>query len=98
MFFTYVLRSLKDNKKYIGSTSDLKNRFRLHNSGKVLSTKNRRPSKLVYFESFETMSEARWRERRFKKSHDVLERAIRKAKTASGKEAAGPEGLWPGGR
>ena len=44
------------------------------------------------------MSEARWRERRFKKSHDVLERAIRKAKTAPGKEAAGPEGLWPGGR
>ena len=110
MFYTYILKSLQDGKKYIGSTSNLRHRLQLHNEGKVLSTRNRKPFKLIYFETFETMSEARWRERRFKRSHDLLERAMRKAGASMpGKEAAGPvsdsgslktqrEGLWPGGR
>ena len=79
MFYTYVLESLKDHKKYIGSTGDLKSRFERHNQGLVLSTKSRRPFKVIYFEKFDTLSEARWRERSFKRSHDLLNRAMLRA-------------------
>ncbi|MBI5021890.1 MAG: GIY-YIG nuclease family protein [Ignavibacteriales bacterium] len=44
----YVLRSLSDNKRYVGMTSNLAKRFAEHNSGKVISTKSRRPSILTY--------------------------------------------------
>ncbi|MEX2341008.1 MAG: GIY-YIG nuclease family protein [Candidatus Paceibacterota bacterium] len=39
MFYIYVLKSLKDNELYIGSTSNLKRRFVEHNAGDVKSTK-----------------------------------------------------------
>jgi len=94
MFYTYVLESLKDHKRYIGSTSSLEKRLIAHNSGLVTSTKSRRPFKLIYQEDFPTQNEARWRERSFKRSHDLLERVISREKQL----AAGPEGLWPGGR
>jgi putative endonuclease len=49
-YYTYVLKSLKDNKLYIGWTNDLRRRLKSHNFGKVTSTKNRLPLKLIYFE------------------------------------------------
>ena len=76
MYYTYVLESLKDHKRYIGSTSDLESRLARHNEGAVLSTKVRRPFRVIYFEEFKTLSEARWRERSFKHSHDLLKRAM----------------------
>jgi len=51
LYYIYVLKSLKDNKFYAGLTSDLKNRIKLHNSGKVFSTKPRIPFKLIYYEA-----------------------------------------------
>lgn len=50
-YFTYVLSSVKDGNFYIGYTSDLEKRLDDHAKGKVISTKNRRPLLLVYFES-----------------------------------------------
>ena len=50
-YFTYVLKSLEDNKLYIGYTNSLQQRLKLHNSGKVSATRNRLPMKLVYFEA-----------------------------------------------
>lgn len=79
MFYTYVLESLKDHKRYIGSTADVQKRLEMHNSGLVMSTKSRRPFKLIYYEEFATQSEARWRERSFKRSHDLLNRAMLRA-------------------
>ncbi len=76
MYYVYVLESLKDKKFYIGSTSNLKRRLDEHNCGKNVSTKYRKPFKLVYFEQFSTINEARWREHLFKKSHDILKRAM----------------------
>jgi len=58
----YIIKSLKDNNLYIGSTSDLKRRVKEHNSGLVESTKSRKPFKLVYFEGFANEEEARHRE------------------------------------
>ena len=43
MWFVYVLRSLKDNNLYVGSTNDVKRRLAEHNSAKVDSTKHRIP-------------------------------------------------------
>ena len=66
MFTVYILLSQKDNKRYIGFTHDLQRRIREHNSGKVTSTKNRRPLNLIYSEIFDSKTEAINREREIK--------------------------------
>ena len=52
MQYVYVLVSKKDGDFYTGCTHDLKERLRLHNAGKVSSTKQRRPFLLVYYEGY----------------------------------------------
>jgi len=76
MWYCYILKSLKDNKRYIGSTNDPSRRLVEHNSGKVHSTKNRKPFVLIYREEFETETEARKREHYFKthKGYNELKR------------------------
>lgn len=66
MYFTYVLKSEKDNKLYVGSTNDLKKRLKLHNSGKVVSTKSRKPLRLVYYEACLSKEKSLKREKCFK--------------------------------
>lgn len=66
MFYVYILKSRKDDKLYIGSSSDLKRRLKEHNSGLVESTKSRIPFKLVYFESYASEDDARHREHNLK--------------------------------
>ncbi len=66
MFSLYILKSLKDDNLYIGSTNDLKRRLGEHNSGKVESTRFRRPLKLVYAEAYSVEDEARKREHNLK--------------------------------
>ena len=58
MFYVYILQSLKDEKFYIGSSGDLKRRMDEHGKGKVASTKNRRPLKLVCYEAYLTKEES----------------------------------------
>ena len=66
-YFVYILKSKKDNKRYVGMTSrPVKERVGEHNSGLVKSTKNRRPLELIYFEEFATKTEAMSREKFFK--------------------------------
>ena len=66
MYYTYVLLSEKDHKRYIGYTSDLKRRIKEHNKGLVPSTKYRRPLKLIYYEACLNEEDARRRERYIK--------------------------------
>ena len=66
MFYTYVLLSQKDNKFYIGYSKDLTERLKEHNDGKVLSTVNRRPLKLIYYEACLNEFDAIKREKYFK--------------------------------
>jgi len=61
-FYTYVLRSLKDMNYYVGYTSNIVNRINEHNSGKVISTKNRIPLELVYWEGCLNQQDATARE------------------------------------
>ncbi|MBZ0181485.1 MAG: GIY-YIG nuclease family protein [Melioribacteraceae bacterium] len=65
-YFVYIFTSLKDSKRYIGMTSDLSRRLNEHNSGKVKSTKNRRPLELIYTEEFISKQDALNRETFFK--------------------------------
>ena len=69
MYYVYILLSLKDYKFYVGYTDNLKRRHKEHQLGKVISTKNRRPLKLVCYEAYLTKKEAMRRER-FLKSND----------------------------
>ena len=57
---------MKDEKIYTGFSSDLKRRFEEHRMGLVKSTKNRRPLKLVYYEAFLSIVDARNREKYLK--------------------------------
>jgi len=52
MFYTYILKSQKDGKTYVGYTEDLKERIETHNNGQVISTKNRRPLELIFYEGY----------------------------------------------
>lgn len=65
-YYVYILKSLKDGKRYIGSTSTLAIRIVEHNNGGVKATKNRRPLRLIHTEEFSTKTEAQGRERYFK--------------------------------
>ena len=67
-YYVYVLRSEKDKLCYVGYTKDLKSRFKLHNSGKVQSTKNRQPLKLIYYEYCLNQQDATHREKYLKSS------------------------------
>lgn len=66
MYIVYVLRSLKDQKFYIGQTNDIEKRLQRHNNGFVVSTRSRRPFILVYNESFISRAEAMRREKYLK--------------------------------
>ena len=51
MFFYIYVLSDKNSNFYIGYTQDLKKRFLEHKEGKVYSTMNKLPVKLIYYES-----------------------------------------------
>ncbi|MDP3954260.1 MAG: GIY-YIG nuclease family protein [bacterium] len=66
MYYVYIIKSKKDGDFYLGSTNDLKRRFAEHNSGKVFSTKHRKPFDLVYYEAYKAEKDARNREQNLK--------------------------------
>ena len=64
MFYVYVLRSLRNKKRYVGFTSkDPQVRLREHNSGGNNWTRQNAPHELVHQESFQDEQEARRREK-----------------------------------
>jgi putative endonuclease len=64
--YCYVLLSEHDGRFYIGSTGDLRVRFKQHNAGAVRSTSYRRPLVLAYYEACLSIDDARRRERYLK--------------------------------
>lgn len=59
MYYVYLLRSLKDPlKKYIGYTTNLKQRLETHNSGGSVYTEQYRPWKLITYVAFDSQEKA----------------------------------------
>ncbi len=67
IYSVYILRSLKDKKRYVGMTErPINQRLAEHNAGLVKSTKNRRPLEFIYSEEYNTKNDALKREKFFK--------------------------------
>lgn len=66
--FVYILGSEKDGKTYTGSTINLRKRLEEHNKGLCRSTKNRVPLTLIHSEEYDSLTEARRREKYLKSS------------------------------
>jgi putative endonuclease len=78
MYIAYIIKSLKVNRYYIGSTENIERRLLYHNFGKVESTKAYKPWMVVYTERFETKSDALKREKQIKsyKSGDAFKKLL----------------------
>jgi putative endonuclease len=66
MYYTYVIRSLKDGSLYKGHCKDIDKRLQQHNAGMTRSIKSKTPYELKYYEEFESREEAIKREKYFK--------------------------------
>lgn len=69
MYHVYVLQSLKDGNLYVGFTTDLENRLKQHNAGRVYSTKSRIPLELIYYEACINQKDALHREKYLKTAY-----------------------------
>uniref|UniRef100_A0A832DG00 GIY-YIG nuclease family protein n=1 Tax=Ignavibacterium album TaxID=591197 RepID=A0A832DG00_9BACT len=80
-WYTYILYSTKINKYYVGVTEDLNWRLERHNMGWGKYTKSGIPWEIVYYETYNTKSEALKREREIKnkKSRKYIEALIQNA-------------------
>jgi len=79
MFFVYVLISSKDKNLYIGFSENVIQRLEEHNSGKNISTRNRRPFELIYYEAYIDQKDALGREKFLKSGsgHRFLEKQLK---------------------
>ena len=66
MYHVYLLKSSKDQRLYVGYTSDVERRLREHNAGFVSYTRKYLPWALVYYESFHSLEDAKKREKALK--------------------------------
>ena len=76
--YLYILKSIKNNRYYIGSSTDWERRFKEHNDGKSPYTRTTRPWMIVYLKEYEIIDEARREELRLKKmkSRKIIEELI----------------------
>ena len=76
MHFVYIVRCA-DGSLYTGYALDPRARIRIHNTGRgARYTSGRRPVRLVYSESFETLSEALKREYELKQLPRAKKQAL----------------------
>jgi putative endonuclease len=62
MWYTYIIKSKKDDKWYTGYTQNLRKRFSDHNNGLSTWTKGRGPFTIIYYEACINKEDARSRE------------------------------------
>ena len=74
----YVIQSEQNQRLYIGCAEHPEVRLVEHQRGQTISTRGRGPWTLVYQERFDTLAEARRRERQLKswKSHRSIQELI----------------------
>jgi putative endonuclease len=66
MYYFYILRSLLNNKLYLGYTNDLKKRVISHNSRNNKASKPYAPYELLYYSGFKDQKDALECEKYFK--------------------------------
>ncbi len=66
MYHVYVLISENNNSFYVGYTKDIERRVQQHNRGEVKYTQVYRPWRLVYYESYLVLEDAKTREKNLK--------------------------------
>ena len=79
-YFVYLIVSKLKNKKkysYVGYTRDLKKRLNLHNSGKGAKFTRGKKWKLVYYEQYDSKSDAMKNEYELKKDYKLRKRLIK---------------------
>ena len=91
-FYVYLLKSLKDNRYYIGQTNNLERRLKEHNNGEVASTTNRRPFKLIGYEVYSDRNKARYREYKIKRHSGRKNNFIRELTKGRAQQPARREG------
>jgi putative endonuclease len=93
MYYVYVLLSQKDNNFYIGFSENIEQRIDEHCAGKNISTKLRRPLKLIYFEGHTSKFDALRRERYFKttKGKATLKQILKDALSKNGLKSSHSE-------
>ena len=72
MYYVYILMSKTHKQIYIGSTRDLRRRFKEHNMGMVFSSKRYMPWDLLYYEAYIAENFARMREKRLKYNGNAI--------------------------
>ena len=79
-YFVYLIVSdIKNRKKlsYVGYTGNLKKRIDLHNSGKGAKFTRGKKWKLVYYEKYDSKSDAMKNEYRLKKNYKLRKKLIK---------------------
>jgi putative endonuclease len=89
MYYVYVIYSSSYNNYYTGSTENLENRLKEHNSGKCKYTSGRMPWRLIYKEEHPTRSEAMKREKFLKSGQG---RKLLKDILSNSSKESGPPG------
>ncbi len=75
MYYTYLLKSKRNNQLHIGSTNNLKRRLIEHNAGTEISTRRYMPWEILYYEAYNAESFAGEREKRLKYNGNALREA-----------------------
>jgi len=66
MYYVYILLNETKTRTYTGVADDVNKRLAEHNAGRVKSSRPYRPYKIIHAESFETLKQARQKERFYK--------------------------------
>ena len=80
-YFVYLIITTNRSKKrfsYVGYTSDLKKRLNLHNSGKGAKFTRGKKWKLVYYEKYDSKSNAMKNEYKLKKNYKLRQKISKK--------------------
>ena len=78
-YFVYLIITKDKNEKkfsYVGYTGNIKKRLNLHNSGKGAQFTRGKKWKLVYYEKYDSKSEAMKNEHRLKKDFKLRKKLI----------------------
>tara|TARA_A100001011_G_scaffold375091_1_gene436238 strand:- start:817 stop:1068 length:252 start_codon:yes stop_codon:yes gene_type:complete len=79
-YFVYLIKTKDKNEKrfsYVGYTVNIKKRLNLHNSGKGAKFTRGKKWKLVYYEQYDSKSDAMKNEYKLKKDYKLRKKLIK---------------------